>query len=148
MKRTLFFICLIEGILVSCNSNVNEDMLEKRQYDWLSEEDKEAASDPNSIIGIWELYAVNQEIDILIPSKSQDLFCFLSNGRVKVVRNNDKYPCILKTGDFGYFYDKEKKILKIDGYHYQCIISDAKMNINLVEESVCDWSTYKFRKTR
>lgn len=98
---------------------------------WLSEMDEETASDPNTIIGAWELKTLcYPEGDKEIPLDDRDLFIFNINGKVKVVIKKGKplYPDLPnEDGEYDYSYDKEKQIIQICSETLKCIISDGEM---------------------
>ena len=95
--------------------------------------DKETASDPNSIIGTWELKMLcYPEGDREIPSDDRDLFMFSTNGKVKIVIKKGKplYPDLPnEDGEYDYFYDKEKQTIQLCSETLKCIISDGEMHM-------------------
>ena len=81
MKKKLFILSSFLLIIISVGCSD-----EKQLYDWQSETDKTIASDPNSIIGTWELKTLcYPEGNHEIPIEDRDLFMFSSNGQVKVL---------------------------------------------------------------
>ena len=148
MKKILFIMCLISGMMVACSSD--DDFSEYWQKGYLSETDKDTASSPNTIVGIWELktFCPFGNDEITIPSKRRDIYYFLSSGKVRVVRNNDEYT-MLKDGEFDYSYDQEKQVIMIDGQRRKCELSDGKMHMSeIISPNICFGASFKFSKIR
>jgi hypothetical protein len=130
MKKNLFVLmCSLLTIFPAGCSNEEDDL----SNSWLSKVDKETASDPNSIIGTWELKTLcYPEGDWEIPSENRDLFMFYINGKMKVVIKKGKplYPDLPnEDGEYNYSYDKEKQIIQLCGETLKCIISNGEMSI-------------------
>ena len=138
MKNYLFILTSTLLIVLSagCSSDDESypDKEEKGNLDtWLNDTDKKMASDPNSIIGTWELKTLcypdgNREI----PLDDRDLFVFNSSGKVMAVIKKGKplHPDLPNEDrEYGYSYDKEKQILQLCGESLKCIITDGEMHI-------------------
>ena len=128
MKKKLFILSSFLLIIISVGCSD-----EKQLYDWQSETDKTIASDPNSIIGTWELKTLcYPEGNHEIPIEDRDLFMFSSNGQVKVLikKGRPLYPDLPnEDGEYNYSYDKEKQIIQLCGETLKCIISNGEMSI-------------------
>lgn len=124
MKKNLLII--LSFLLIIITSGCSN---EKQQ----SETDKTEVSNPNSIIGIWELKTLcYPEGNHEIPLEDRDLFMFNSNGQVKVIIKKGKplYPDLPnEDGEYDYFYDKEKQIIHLCGKTLKCIITNGKMSV-------------------
>lgn len=127
MKKLVFiFSVLIAAFFViGCS---NDDQPNVR----LSETDQHYASDPNSIIGTWELKMLRySEDDSEMPLDQRDIFVFNSKGKVKVIKKMislfSDFPN--EDGEYDYSFDKEKQIIQLCGVTRECIISDGEMYI-------------------
>ena len=69
-------MCLLLIFISAGCSNDEDDLSNDQPNGWLSETDKETASDPNPIIGIWELNTLYYPgaIRFEIPLDQRDLF--------------------------------------------------------------------------
>ena len=131
MKKNLLLMMSAAMMLTfgisSCSSS--DDEISERSNDEVSE----TASDPNSIIGVWELKTLNYpEGDREIPLDDRDLFTFSTNGKVKVAIKKGKslYPDLPnEDGEYDYFYDKEKQKIQLCSETLKCIISDGEMHL-------------------
>ena len=108
----------------------------------------DSVSNPDSIIGTWELETVSWVFggDNVIPNENRDVYIFGTDGRVKVVKNND-YSFFLEEGEYDYYYDKEKQELKINGKQRSCTISNGKMSISGDSDAYTDTTiSFIFKK--
>lgn len=141
MKNIVLYVCLL--IAATCFCGCGKDDYEDYLSDgWLTEADKKIASDPNSIIGAWELETLLGafSIKVEIPSGHRDLYIFNSNGKVKcIINTKSDVPHLLKEdGIYDYSYDEEKQIIIINRETYSCFVSDDEMHINIGYSSCYD----------
>lgn len=138
MKKVVVIMSMLLslGMFSACSSdddslNGNNEKNEGELVSWFNETDKIYISDPNSIIGTWNLKTLcYPEGNYEIPIDDRDLFMFSTNGKVKVVIKKGKslYPDLPnEDGEYDYSYDKEKQTLQLCGESLKCIISDGEM---------------------
>ena len=127
MKKILFIASVIFASF--CVSGCSND---DQSIGWLSETDIETASDPNSIIGIWELQTLcYPDFDTKMPVEQRDIFMFSSKGQVKVIKKTRSFfpDFPNEDGEYEYSYDNEKQIIQLCGVTRACIISNGEMRI-------------------
>ena len=127
MKSKLFVMMCFLLMIISAGCS-NDD----QSIGWLSETDIETASDPNSIIGIWELQTLcYPDFDTKMPVEQRDIFMFSSKGQVKVIKKTRSFfpDFPNEDGEYEYSYDNEKQIIQLCGVTRACIISNGEMRI-------------------
>ncbi len=82
------------------------------------EEPSKNISNPNSIIGVWELKTLRwPEGNREIPVNNRDIFTFSSNGKVKAIVNKERplYPDLPnENGEYDYSYDEEQQSILLN----------------------------------
>ena len=128
MKKYLFVLMCFLLTIISAGCGKDD-----QPNDWQDETDKEIVSDPNSIIGKWELSTLYYPgaIRFEIPLDQRDLFLFSSKGQVKVIKKNrSSFPDFPnEDGDYDYSYDKEKQTIELCGIIRECVIMDEELYI-------------------
>ena len=141
MRKVLFGlgILLSVGLFCACSSddellNGNEEKKGGELDSWFNDTDKKSISDPNSIIGTWELHIISDlttDTDVELSLGQGDLYMFNSNGKVKAVKRTKYLPEFPgEDGEYDYSYDKEKQVLQLCGITWHCVISGGEMYID------------------
>ena len=121
-------------LLIAISSGCSKDDI-NLSNGWLKTRDKVTASDPKSIVGIWELKTLYYPVGYYKSPDDRDLLIFSSEGKVKVIKKtNESIPGFSnEDGEYYYSYYKGKQIILFLGGKYgsvffrmvKCILKDT-----------------------
>ena len=113
--------------------------------------DEESSKNENTyseIVGDWELESISRAFGGIneIPSDKRDVYCFSSEGTLKVISGND-VPSFLQTGEYDFSYDRGEHKILINGRQRDCVVSNGTMSISGNSNAYTDSSiSYLFKK--